>query len=247
MNKLKAVYLNEVYKISKKKKITVAAVLSVVAVAVAAVAVYLVNNFSGIRVTGSSELSILVLQVMSYTLIPLFVTFVAVDMFGGEFSDVTMKITLTAPATRLKIYLGKILAIASFIAANLLAIMVLSLIASFFVGIGMPNVVRIFFAYVLAFFPLLIYAMTVVLISNLIRGTTGAFMVSILVFLLFIGAGILFPQIKSFLFTASFDWYRLVLGSFINVGKLLRVFMILAGYAVMLFGCGFYLFEKRDL
>lgn len=247
MKNFKAAYLNEIFKISKKKKITVAAILSVISVIIAAATVYVINNFTGIRVMGSAELSVLVLQVLSYTLIPLFATFVSIDMFGGEFADDTMKFTLTTPASRLKIFAGKLCAIASFIGALLLFIMILSIMASYVVSPIMPNVIRIFLAYVLAFFPLFVYALVVVLISNMLKGTTSAFMVSLLVFLAFIGIGIAFPTIKSFLFTSSFDWYKLILGSYINYSKLIRVFIILSGYAIMLFGVGFYLFENRDL
>lgn len=223
MKNFKAAFLNEIFKLSKRKKIVVAAIFSFVAVMIAAAAVYVINNFTGIRVMGSAELSVLVLQVLSYTLIPLFTTFISIDMFGGEFADDTMKFTLTTPASRIKIFAGKLCAIASFIGGLLLFIMVLSIIASYIVSPITPNIIRIFLAYVLAFFPLFVYALVVVLISNILKGTTSAFMLSLLVFLAFIGLGIAFPTLKSFLFTTTFDWYKLILGSYINYSKLILV------------------------
>ena len=76
MQSLKAVYINEIFKISKKKKITVALILLVVSVIIAAIAVYFLNNFAGIRITGSSDFSIMVMSVLSYTLFPLFAAFI---------------------------------------------------------------------------------------------------------------------------------------------------------------------------
>ena len=71
MERLKAAYINEIFKISKKKKITVALIFSALSVIVLAIVVYSLNNFAGIRVTGSSEFSIMVLTILSYSIFPL--------------------------------------------------------------------------------------------------------------------------------------------------------------------------------
>jgi len=247
MQALKAVYINELYKISKKKKVVVSFILTLAAVIIAAIIAFCLNSFAGIRVTGSSEFSLLVLSVLSYTLIPLFTAFICIDMFGGEFVEQTMKLTLTRPASRFKVFTGKVLAAASFIIANLLMVMILSVTASFFINGTSFNILKIILSYVLAFFPIFVFALMVILITNCTKGTTSAFMLSVLVFLLFTGLGIAFPYYKSFLFTSLFDWYKLFLGSYINIYKIIRNFFILCGYCIMLFGLGYYLFEKKDL
>ena len=247
MGTLKAVYINEIFKISRKKKIRAASIFSVISVIVAAILVYSLNNFAGIRITGSSDFSIMVLSVLSYTLFPLFTTFICIDIFAGEFADDTIKFTLTGPAPRFKVFLGKILAIASFIMANLIFVMILSFIVSIFIDRSTPNLLKILLAYIMEFFPQFIFALIVVFISNISKGTTSAFMLSILVFLVFNGLGFIFPYYKSLLFTSAFDWYTLILGSYINFSKILRVFLILLGYGIMLFTGTYYLFEKRDI
>jgi ABC-2 type transport system permease protein len=247
VNELKNAYVNELYKMSKKKKPAVAVVLSAGAVIIAALTVYGINSLAGIRITGSSELSILVLSVLNYTLVPLFAAFAAIDAVSGEFADGTVKMTLTTPASRLCVYAAKALAIGTFIVVNLMIIMLLSLAASFFVNSGTPNLFRIFLAYLMSALPVFIFALSVMLIGSITRGTTSTFMFSILLFLVFLGLGVAYPGAKSFFFTSAFDWYRLFLGSFINYGKILRVFLILAGYGIMLFGGGYYLFDKRDI
>lgn len=247
MQSLKAVYINEIFKISKKKKITVTLILSVVSVIIAAIAVYFLNNFAGIRITGSSDFSIMVMSVLSYTLFPLFTAFISIDMFAGEFADQTIKLTLTSPAPRFKVFLGKVLAIASFILANLIFVMVLSSLVSIFLNRGIPNLIIVFISHIMVFLPLFIFALVVVFISNIAKGTTSAFMLSILVFLLFNGLALVFPYFKSLLFTSTFDWYRLILGSYINLSKVLRIFLILLGYGIMLFTASYYLFEKREI
>ncbi len=247
MSTLKAVYINELFKISKKKKIIVASIFSILAVLVAAIIVYSLNSFVGIRVTGSSEFSLLVLTVLIYTLIPLFTAFVCIDMFGGEFSEQTIKLTLTSPASRLTVFTGKILAAASFIMANLLFVMILSVLASFFINGTSYGYLKILLSYIAAFFPLFVFSMLVVVISLLARGTTSAFMLTVLLYLVLIALTLIFPILKSFIFTSAFDCYRLFLGSYINFSKIIRVFLILCGYGMMLFGIGYCLFDKKNI
>ena len=247
MQTIKAVFINEIFKISKKKKITAALIFSVLSVIVAAIVEYSLNNFAGIRVMGSSEFSIMILTILSYSLFPLFTAFICIDMFAGEFADHTIKFTLTGPASRVKVFWGKILAIAAFIICNLIFVMILSVVASLFINSNITNLFKILISYIMAFLPIFIFALVVVLISNITRGTTSAFMLSIFVFLVFNGLNLVFPQIRSFLFTSSFDWYRLILGSYINYSKIFRIFLILLGYGIMLFAAGYSLFEKKDI
>lgn len=247
METLKVVYINEIFKISKKKKFIMALAFSLFSVIAAAIAVYYLNNFAGIRITSSSDFSIMVLSVLSYTLFPLFIAFIGIDMFAGEFVDQTIKLTLICPAPRFKVFLGKVLAIASFIMANLMFVMILSFVVSIFISTSMPNLLKILLAYIMEFFPLFVFALVVVLISNIAKGTSSAFMFTIFIFLVFNGLGLIFPYFKSLLFTSTFDWYTLFLGSYINLSKILRTFLILLGYSIMLFAAGYYLFEKKDI
>ena len=245
MSSLKAAYLNELYKISKKKKIIVAAILSIAAIIVAGLIVSSINNFMGIRMSGT--FSIMVLSVLNHTLIPLFTAFLCIDMFGGEFLDGTIKFTLTRPVTRLKVYLSKMLAVGTFILANLLFIMVLSFIFSLFVKGGGAGFFQIMLAHIASFFPLFVFALLVMVISNIVRGTTGAFLLTILIYLVFLGMQIGFSGYQSFFFTSLFDWYTLFLGSYINWNKIFRVLLIFIGFGTMLFGAGYYLFEKKQI
>lgn len=247
MEILKAVYINELFKMSKKKKITAGLIFSVLSVMVLAIIVYSVNNFAGIRVTGSSEFPIMVLTILSYSLFPLFTAFICIDMFAGEFSDHTIKLTLTGPASRVKVFFGKILAAATFLIGNLAFVMVLSVITSFFINRSIPNLFKVLISYMMAFIPIFIFALVVILIANLAKGTTSTFMLSIALFLVISGLSLVFPQIQSFLFTSAFNWYRLILGSYINYSKIFRILLILLGYGIMLMAAGYYFFEKKDI
>lgn len=247
METIKAVYINEIFKISKKKKITAALLFSVLSVIISVIAVYSLKTFAGVKVTGSSQFPTLILTIFNNFILPLFTIFITIDMFAGEFADNTIKITLTGPASRMNVFLGKILAIATFIMGNLIFVMLLSIIASLFMNRSISNLLTIFISYFMAFLPMFIFALVVVLISNIARGTTSTFMFSVFIFILFNGLSLVFPEMKTLLFTSTFNWYRLILGSYINFGKILRVFLILLGYGTMLMAGSYYLFEKRDI
>ncbi len=107
--------------------------------------------------TGSSEFSIMVLTILSYSIFPLFTTFICIDMFAGEFADHTIKFTLTGPASRIKVFLGKIFTVATFIIGNLVFVMVLSVVASLFINRNIPNLFKIIISYIMAFMPIFIF------------------------------------------------------------------------------------------
>ncbi len=247
MSSLKAAYLNELYKISKRKKIVVAAILSVAAIGIAGLIVSSLKNFAGINVVGSSEFAILVLSVLNYTLLPLFTAFICIDMFSSEFVEQTIKMTLTRPVSRFLVYLSKVLAAATFILANLLFVMLLSLILSVMIGGSQLSLSDVIGAYLSSFFPLMVLALMVMFIANLTRGTVSAFMLSVLVYIVFLGLGFFWPNAESFFFTSTLDWYILFTGTFVNVQKIFRLSLILLGYGIALFSAGYALFDRRQI
>src|SRR5690606_82305 len=121
----KAAFANELVKLSKKKKIILAAILSILAILIGQAAVTAVQMGFGLRVAGSAEFPLLVLPVFTYTILPMFATFVAIDMFNGEYMANTMKLTLTRPVSRFGVFCAKTGNIALFIMGNLLFVMII--------------------------------------------------------------------------------------------------------------------------
>lgn len=247
MDGFKAALNNELYKISKRKKIMMAAILSLIAVTIGVVGIWGINTQLGLRVAGSMEFSILILSVLSYTLIPVFSAFIAIDMFGGEFSANTMKLTLTRPATRFQVYLAKVCAAGIFILANLLFIMLLSIVLGLFISGMSGEIFRVMIAYIVAFLPLFVFTLFAVMLSNIMKGSLSAFMVSILVFIGFNVLGFLFSKYQSFFITSMFDWHTLFLSNYVNLQKIIREFIIMISCGIMFFTIGFILFDKREV
>jgi ABC-2 type transport system permease protein len=246
----KAAFMNESVKLLKKKKIMAAAILSILAVVIGQIAVTTIKHGLGLRVVGSVEFPIAVLTFIAYTLLPLFAIFVAIDMFNGESSSNTMKITLLRPVSRFGVFSAKVLNLALFIAGNLLFIMVLSLIAGFIFNPSSASfigIVKVLVSYGLTFFPVFVFGLIVVLLSNLIQGGLAVFFLSILVFIGFNFLGIVFSSYSSFFITSMFDWYTLWISESINVFKISRQILIMFGCGIMLFTTGYYLFDRKDI
>lgn len=245
----KAALINEIEKLSKKKKGAVAVILSLIFIILGQLSVSSVRSGFGLRGTGSNEFPILVLSVLVNTLLPLFTALVTIDSFCGEYSQNTMKITLTRPISRFKFFTAKITAIMSFVLANLLFVMVFSLIAgaifnsnSFtFVGI-----LRIIISYLVSLLPMLVLSLVIILITNFIRSGVGVFFLSILIFIVFMAAGIFFTQYSGILFTSMIGWFNLWLIDSLPVAKLFREFLLMLSYVIILFTGSFYLFDKKE-
>jgi ABC-2 type transport system permease protein len=250
MEGFKAAFINESVKLLKKKKMMAAVILSILAVLVGQIAVTTIKHGLGLRVVGSVEFPIVVLSFITYTLLPLFAIFVAIDMFNGESSSNTMKITLLRPVSRFGVFSAKVLNLALFIAGNLLFVMILSLLAGFIFNpssASVAGILKVVLSYGLTFFPVFVFALIVVLLSNVIQGGLAVFFLAILVFIVFNSVGIVFSSYSSFFITSMFDWYTLWISESINVFKIFRQILIMSGCGMMLFTTGYYLFDRKDI
>ena len=131
MESFKVTIINEIEKLYKKRKIIVAATMSLIFIIIGQAAMLGLRSNLGLRGVGSMEFPILVLYVVANTIIPLFTALVAIDSFSGEFSGNTMKIALTRPVSRFKFFSAKVISVATFVLVNLIFVMFFSIIAGF--------------------------------------------------------------------------------------------------------------------
>ncbi|TVY07366.1 ABC transporter permease [Paenibacillus cremeus] len=250
MEGFKAAFWIEAVKLLKKKKIIFAAVLSILAVVIGQIAVTVIKHGLGLRVVGSTEFPIVVLSIFSYSILPLFAVFVAIDMFNGEFSSNTMKITLLRPVSRLGVFSAKVANIALFIFANLLFVMLLSLLVGLIFNPASASwlgVLHVILSYVSTFLPVFVFTLLVVLLSNGIQSGLAVFFLSVILFAGFTFLGIFFSSYSSFFITSMFDWYTLWIAESVNVLKIVRQIMIMLGCGIMFFTAGYYLFDRKDI
>jgi ABC-2 type transport system permease protein len=203
----------------------------------------------GLRGAGNVEFPMLVLSVVVNSILPLFTALVTIDSFSGEFSQNTMRIMLTRPVSRFKIFSAKITAIAAFILANLLLLLIFSTFAGFLFNANSATVgafAQTILSYLVSFIPLLVLALAIVLLANVFKSGISVFFVAIIVFAVLKVLGLAFSQYSGLFITSYLDWYNIWLANSFPLGKILRQLLIMAGYAIMLFTAGFYLFDKKE-
>jgi len=244
-----AALVNELEKLYKKKKALVALLISIAIIVIGQILIIGIRNGFGIRGVGSVEFPLLVLSIAVNSILPLFTALVTIDCFSGEFSHNLMRVTLTRPVSRFKIFSAKITAIALFITANLFLLFVFSMLAGFLFNANSASVgyfLKTVLAYSVSLLPVLVLALAIALLANMLRNGTSVFFVSILAFLGFKALGVFFSSYASILITSQLDWYQLWMAHSFPVAKIVRQLLIMIGYAIMFFTAGYYLFDKKE-
>lgn len=244
-----AALVNEIEKLYKKKKVLLAVILSLAVIVIGQLAIVGVRSGFGLRGAGSVEFPILVLSLVVNTILPLITALVAIDSFSGEYSNNTMRITLTRPVSRFKIFTAKITAISLFILATLGFLLILSLLAGFIFNTNSATLgflVRTMLSYFVSLLPMMVLALGIVLLANLLKSGTSVFFVSILIFIVLHVIAVVFSRYSSLLITTQLSWYNLFLVNSLPLGKIARQFLIMLGSGIMFFTAGFYLFDKKE-
>ena len=250
MQTFKATLINEVHRMLRRRKAVLAAVLSLAVIVFSQLLVVTARLGFGIRGSTSAGFPILVLNLIVNVVIPLFATLVTLDAISGEFSRNTMKLALTRPVSRLKVFTAKISAVGIFVAGNLLAVMVLSVLSGMLfnpVEAVLSGLLRVIAAYVASLLPLMVWVLLVGVLAHLVRSGTGAFFLSILIFMALRGLALLLPGLSGIFPTSGLSWYTLWLAETLPVQKILTQGILMGAYALLLFLAGFWLFDKRDL
>lgn len=245
----KAALTNELEKLYKKKKALAALLLSIAVIILGQLMIIGVRSGFGIRGAGSGEFPILVLSVVLYSILPLFIALVAIDSFSGEFAHNIIRIVLTRPVSRFKIFSAKVTAIALFVLFNLLLIFIFSTLAGFIVdyqGMTMVSIVKSFMVYVVSLLPLLVLALGIILLAQMIKSGISVFFITVLLFVASHVLVLIFPQYSSLFITTHIGWYKLWLAQPFPWQIVLREILLLVGYGIMLFVAAFYLFERKE-
>lgn len=249
MDVFKTALINEVEKLYKKKKLLVAIIISLIFIIIGQGAVIGLRSGFGLRGASSVEFPILVLSIVVNTILPLFTALITIDSFSGEFSQNTMKITLTRPVTRLKFFTAKLTAIFAYILFNLWFVMVLSMLAGVIFNANTFTVrafINILISYTVSAVPMMILALIIIVFTNIFRSGTGVFFLAIVTFIAFKALEVVFSRYSGLFFTSTFDWYNLWIMNTVPYLKIFRRFMLIMSYGIILFTAGYYLFDKKD-
>lgn len=248
-NSLLSVWQNELFKIFKKHRVKMIMLLLLSAVTVLPKSL----EYWKLRAQGQPvpyPLGAFTLAIFVYFYIPVFVVFICTDIFSGEYSDGTIKITLLAPVSRLKVFVGKFLAVLTFIACMLLVGFVFSVleytadIKAVFGSGGLFFIIAL--SYVSAMLPISVFALMSIVVSNLFENTNFSFLLIIVLSAVFLAIDVFYPRF-SFVFSFmdfNFPFHiisgRSILGAF-------NVIISLVGYLVLFFSIAYSLFENKEI
>lgn len=249
MHSLYANVWNETLKIALKKKTWFFMLLTLI---IPIGAGLLLANFQsgfGIGAVSSGDYPIVMLSLFTGIFLPLFVFMGAAELFSGEIGDRTLKIILTRPISRFKVYASKQISLGLYIAAYLFIAMIGSVIAAIFLSGGLSDfaVLEWLIAYGAAFVPLATLSLTAVLLAQFFTSSSGALTISILLYIAVKASSFFFPQVSTYSPTAYLDWHMLWIGSPMASSQVWSVFIFLLACSILVFTAGYYLFDKKEL
>lgn len=248
MKKYFAAVANESLKLVHRKKFLVFLLIGIAMSLFNVLGKALVGKFSGgvFSLAGSSA-SMAMMTLFVDFLIPLVVMMAVCDLFAAEFQDLTIKASLLRPVSRFKIYSAKITAVTLLALVYLLVLCTASTILDLAITGRTGRALYAFGAYLLDLVPLFVVILMAAFLNQLGKGSTLAMFLCIIVYILLYVAGIFIPNLSGLLFTGYMKWHTLWLGHMLPPGALLAKTALLAGYGLVFFSGGYYLFLRREI
>ena len=250
MSGFKAAYINEMIKMRKKSKIVSAAVVSLIAVIIWQLALSVISGGMGVSFSGAASFALSVLGIYSSTLLPLFAVFVVIDSFNGEYAANTMKQTLLRLLSRLMIFASKVAAVASFVGASLVFMLLLSIVIGVIGDPGSLTIAalgHVVLAFILSWLPMMVFILLVILLAQFSKNGILTFFLAVFTYLLLIALRFFYPQLANMLILPLFDWHIGWLAGIRNVAVILRQGLLLISQALIFLGLGCRMFETREL
>lgn len=244
MNAIRAGVINESTKLFKRSKYKIL----LICIGISSIFIGLANNFAkGYINISLSNPPLNILSILANILLPL-VTFMAVaDLFAAEQENGTIKAVITRPISRNEVLISKMLSILIYIISILIVTFIIcSIVGILFGKTYAINIPEIFIAYIISILPLIPTIFLSILISQLSKSSTSSVMLSVLVYIIIMLLGIIFPSISSMIFISYTNWYKFFIGAKMPVKSVLTIIGLLMGYSLVFFSGAYALFEKRE-
>ncbi|MEK0315816.1 ABC transporter permease [Cohnella sp. 56] len=247
MNSLYANFLNEIERLSRRRKTQGFALLTVLLPVLAAWALTAMPDGSAVQSALAGNLPMLLLQPFALALLPLFLFMTAADLFAGEVAAGTLKLTLLRPITRAKVYASKALALAFYAAVLLAALWIAAaasgvLIAGGEAGQGLAGSLK---AYAVTLLPMIAAGWLATLVSLSVGSVGGALALMLLIYAAAKLLPFILPQAAVWSAFSYTDWQVLWAGDGAPAGSLLRASGVLIAYCIMAYTAGVVLLERK--
>jgi len=242
--------INELNKIFLRKKNVFFLSLTAIITFLLSIGVNLFQSKVGITAVIGSNYSIAVLGFFVKIFLPLFIFLAAADLFSGELQHKTLKLSLTRPISRFKVYLSKNLAIGTYAIINLLVVFIVSNLGAMFFRVKgdiLIGIIRSFAAYAIDIIPALVFTIAAVFIAQFFKSSSTALISSIFIYIALYFLSMFFPMVLRLSFTNYLDLHVIVLSGNISILKIINTLMMVISYGIIFFSAGFYFFDKKNL
>jgi ABC-2 type transport system permease protein len=239
--------LNEVYKLFSREKTLV---FLIIMAAVSFLCAFFISSIQARIVfiaMNSISYPLMILSIYTNVFLPIFVFMAASELFPGEIADRTLKLVLTMPISRFKIYISKITAIGIYVILNFLIIFLVSTASALCLRISILSISQVIFGYLIDIIPALILIIFTAFIVQFFRNGSAALVSCILIFIGIKVLSLLSAVINNNIFTTYMNWYSLWLAGGTNPLKTLNIFLLVLSYGIIFFTAGYYLFDKKEV
>jgi len=244
MNTIKIGIINESTKLFKRSKYKIL----LICIGILCIALGLISNFTGGLINVSlSNLPLNLLSILTTVLIPLVIFMAVADLFAAEQENGTIKAVITRPISRNEILISKMISILIYVTSILIITFIIGLVMGIFFGrTQVINIPEIFIAYVVSILPIIPIIFLSILISQLSKSSSSSVMLSVLIYIIIMLLGIIFPSISSMIFISYTSWYKLFIGAQMPIKSILIIVGLLMGYSLIFFSGAYALFEKKE-
>lgn len=195
-----------------------------------------------------SNLMLEMLPLAAEIVIPLIVFMAAADLFCAEIQEDTIKAALLRPATRLKVFTAKVIAVFLMGAVFFLGVFVVCALIQLLSGSPiMPVLLPTLAAYCIDLVPMLGVVLFGALVNMLSAGPTLAMLLSIGIYAVCKYINYFVAVWGQMLFTAYLQWHKLWLGETLPLGAMLSKIGLIAGSILIFYTVGYMLFERKEV
>ncbi|MHB8171163.1 MAG: ABC transporter permease [Thermincolia bacterium] len=202
----------------------------------------------GIAAVDASGFALIILDISTSLVLPLFIFMAAADSFTGEVGTKTLKLTLTRPISRLKIFISKTITLGLYISVMLAIIWITSLISGLFwvQGFSFQGLYKVVIAYIVSWLPLMVLGLMAVSFAQGFKSSSSALIVTLILYVVMKLLLFLFPSGAALFPPYYTDWYlQWIQGS--SYDRLYQGLIYLLSGCTFFFTLGYYAFNQKEI
>lgn len=241
-------YKKELLKLSRKKKIYVFTILTILAAMLRYGGNILIRKISDGQLQLRTNIAMEFLPFAVEIVVPIIILTAAADLFAHESAEGTLKACLLQPVNRFKLLTAKAGAILTAGVASLMVIFAATTIITLIGGgVGASGIATALAAYLIDILPLIGIVFLGVFINTLVGNAAMSTLVSLGAYAALKYLGLYVSHAGAALFTASALLHRSLLGVGLPLHIIIYKFGILFGSIAILYALSFMIFDKKSI